>query len=147
MVVSFRRNMFMNTTQHITPTYKGWWVALRQCQFMNAIRVAMAMPGASYWVDLSRYAGRYVKATYRNGEKELIKIMYSRFDEGRFIVSFNAQEKAKQRGDDETLQSLRREGTEWIGNIYERDGRVNNGSSDLPHDSEEYCHDIVRIDM
>lgn len=138
--------MFSSAFQESVTTCNEWFAALKQGKFVEAIHIAMSMSAASELIDLSRYAGRYVKATYRNGEKELILITYPRFDKRRFVVSFDAQEKAIKGGDNKTLETLRREGTTWIGNLYDRDGRVNNGSSCLPYNSR-YCHDIVRINV
>lgn len=108
------------------------------------------IPFSKEWpVDLSSVAdlNREVLATYRNGEKEKVKIVSSNFQGRiRFSVSFNARDRAMRNSDTMVLRILNQEKTVFISNFYEKDGRVNNHPVDLA-DHQFHDRDIVAISL
>ena len=138
--------MSSSAFQENLTTCNEWFAALKQGKFLEAMHIAISTSAAPELIDLSRYAGRYVQVTYRNGEEELILITYRGGDKKKFYCSFDAQERARKRGDSVSQETLRRTCTTRLGNSYERDGRVNNNSYCLPYNSRS-CYDIVSINV
>jgi hypothetical protein len=98
-------------------------------------------------IDLFKFANqpREVLVTYRNGNREWVKIKPAETPHlDRVVVSFDAVAKALQNNDVQILRILRREGTTWIGNLYEADGRVNNHGYKLNKD-QKHESDIVAV--
>jgi len=98
-------------------------------------------------VDLFRFANppRSVLVTYRDGTQETVKITPAELPYlDRVIVSFDAVARAYRNNDAMILGILRHQGTTYVSNLYERDGRVNNHQHKL-HKDDKHESDIVAV--
>jgi hypothetical protein len=99
-------------------------------------------------IDLFKFANqpRKVLVTYRNGNRELVKIKPAGTPHlDRVVVSFEAVARALENENDaRVLRILERERTTWISNLYEADGRVNNHQHGLDKD-HKHGSDIVAV--